>query len=372
MARQAATAPRRALHPVAWWLWAGCMAVAAFKTTNPVLLLLVAAVVAFVVSAKHTSAPWSRSLAVFLRLGLVVVVIRVGIEVLFGQRLPGHVVFALPHVPLPAWAAGVSVGGPVTVESVLQAAVDGLRLAVVLVCFGAANSLASPYRLLRCLPAVLYEAGLAVTVALTFAPELVMTIASVRETRRLRGRPTRGVAGLRGMAIPVLEGAFERSLALASSMDSRGYGRRGAVEPSGRRIETVSIAGGLLLVMVGIYGVLDPGSLPAGGVPIMVIGAVMLAWALVARGRRTLRTRYRRDPWRLPEWGVSFSGLVAALSMAVATAVGVAGVQIQLHPLRVPAVPVVAVAGVLVGLLPALVAPGNRRARLLVAGGNAR
>jgi len=141
------------------------MAVAAFRTTNPLLLVLIAAVAAFVVSARRPTAPWSRSLGVFVRLGVIVIVVRVAVEIVFGDRLPGHVLFTLPHVPLPAWAAGVSVGGPVTVEEVLEAAVDGLRLAVVLVCFGAANSLASPYRLLRCLPTVLYEAGVAVTVA---------------------------------------------------------------------------------------------------------------------------------------------------------------------------------------------------------------
>ena len=220
------TAPSRTLHPAAWWLWAATMGVAAVRTTNPMLLAFIAVVVVFVVAARRSAAPWSRSLAVFFRLGLIVIVIRVVVQVVFGYRLPGHVLFTLPHVPLPGWAAGVSIGGPVTLESVLQAAVDGLRLAVILLCFGAANSLASPYRLLRCLPTVLYEAGVAVTVALTFAPELVITIGSIRDARRLRGRPTRGIAGLRGLAIPVLEGALDRSLQLAASMDARGYGRR--------------------------------------------------------------------------------------------------------------------------------------------------
>ena len=34
----------RALHPGAWWLWALCMAVAASRTRNPVLLVLILAV----------------------------------------------------------------------------------------------------------------------------------------------------------------------------------------------------------------------------------------------------------------------------------------------------------------------------------------
>ncbi len=240
----------------------------------------------------------------------------------------------------------------------MQAAVDGLRLAVVLVCFGAANSLASPYRLLRCLPPVLYEAGVAVTVSLSFAPEVVMAIAGVRDARRLRGRPTRGVAGLRGMAIPVLESALDRSLQLAASMDARGYGRRVDRTRWNRRLAGSSTAVGLLCVVAGVYGVLDPGSLPAGGFPFLVAGAGLVGAGMVASGRRTNRTRYRPDPWAAAEWAVAASGAVALASFVVASALGTADLQMSVYPLGPPGLPLVPTAGVLVALAPALTAPG--------------
>ncbi len=357
MIRPATSSVRRSLHPAAWWLWAACLAGAATRTTNPILLALIAAVAAFVVSARRTAAPWSRSIVFFFRMGVVVIVVRVVVQIIFGNRLPGQVLFTLPHVPLPSWAAGVSIGGPVTAEAVIQAAVDGLRLAVILICFGAANSLASPYRLLRCLPAILYEAGVAVTVSLAFAPEVVMAIAGVRDARRLRGRPTRGVAGLRGMAIPVLESALDRSLQLAASMDARGYGRRVAVPAGTRRLGAASTAGGLLLVLVGVYGLLDTGSLPAGGVPFVVVGAALVGVGMAVGGRRTNRTRYRPDVWRTAEWLVVGSGAVALASLIVAGMVGLPGLQLIVTPLRLPQLPWLAVAGVLVGLVPAVAAP---------------
>src|SRR5580658_4276602 len=179
------------------------------RTTNPFLLLLIGSVVCFVVAACRSAAPWSRSIVFFLKLGLLVIVIRVVIEILFGQRgVPGHVLFTLPRLPLPSWAVAVSIGGAVTLESMLNAAVEGMQIAVILVCFGAANSLASPYRLLRSLPAVLYETGVAVTVALSFTPELIQSIGTVRQARRLRGIPTNGLRGMRGVAVPVLESAL--------------------------------------------------------------------------------------------------------------------------------------------------------------------
>ena len=362
MTRSAAVGPsRRGLHPGAWWLWAACMAGAASRTTNPILLLLIGGVVAFVVAARRTSAPWSRSLVVFLRLGIVVIVIRVVLVIVFGNRLSGHVLFTLPHVPLPSWAAGVSIGGPVTAEAILEAVVLGLRLAVVLLCFGAANSLASPYRLLRCLPAVLYEAGVAITVSLAFAPELVIAIGDVRDARRLRGRPVRGMAGLRGMAVPVLESAFDRSLQLASSMDARGYGRRVDVPRGVRRCATGGTAVGLLLVVGGIYGVLSPGSLPGGGIPFVALGAILVGVGLAAGGRRTVRTRYRPDPWRRPEWLVAASGVAVVGCMVAAAALGAPGMQFTVYPLGPPTLPLLAAGGVLLGLLPAWVAPVERR-----------
>ena len=178
---------RRHLHPGAWWLWAGGLAMAAMRTLDPVLLGLILAVTAYVVAARRSPAPWARSFVAFLKLGLFVIVLRVLIQILFGRRLPGTVLFTLPSIELPTWAAGVSIGGPVTLESIVQAACEGFRLAVVLACFGAVNSLCSPYRMLRCLPAVLYEAGVAATVALGFAPEAVVSIGRLREARRRRG-----------------------------------------------------------------------------------------------------------------------------------------------------------------------------------------
>ncbi len=355
----------RSVHPLAWWGWAACLGVAAMQTTNPnpFLLLLIAAVVSFVVASCRGNSPWSRSLALFVKIGLVVIVIRLAIEVLFGQRgIPGHVLFSLPRVPLPSWAAAVSIGGKVTLESLITAFVLGLQLAVILVCFGAANSLVSPYRLLRCLPSILYEAGVAVTVALSFTPELVDTVSAVRHARRLRGVPTTGVRGIRGIAVPVLEGALDRSLQLATSMDARGYGRRNESSRAATRIAVSATATGLLSAAVGLYGVIDAGSLFGLGLPIVTVGVAVCAVGLTVGGRNLRRTRYRPDRWGAPEWAILGSGAVALAAMGIAHALGIAGMTASFVPLAVPALPVLPVVGIVVAALPAFVAPSRRAA----------
>ena len=120
----------------------------------------------------------------------------------------------------------------------MAALYDGLRLGTLLCCLGAANALANPKRALRVLPGALYELGVAVVVTLSVAPQLVESVQRVRRARKLRGGAGRGFHAIRGIAIPVMEDALERSLRLAAAMDSRGLRpNRGRVptDPAGDR-----------------------------------------------------------------------------------------------------------------------------------------
>jgi energy-coupling factor transport system permease protein len=346
----------RGLHPGAWWLWALGLATAASRTTNPLLLGLVLAVAGFVVVSRREDAPWAQSYAVFLRLGLVVIAIRVVAHALFAPSTPGHVIVTLPSVTLPDWMAGVRLGGPVTVETLVAAAYDGLRLATMLACLGAANALANPKRLLKAMPGALYEAGVAVVVAMSVTPQLVGSVGRVREARRLRGRPYRGIRGLRGLAMPVLQGALDRAVMLAAAMDSRGYGRAAHRSRRLRRATAVLTLTGLVGVCLGLYGVLDPSRTGAAGLPVLVVGVLLAVGGLVLGGRRVERTRYRPDPWSWPEWVVGATGVLAGAVLWVAAGRDPA-LNPTVSPWVWPTLPLVPTAALLVALLPAWVAP---------------
>jgi len=205
-------------------------------------------------------------------------------------------------------------------------------------------------------PGALYEVGVAVVVALSFSPQLVEGVTRVRAARRLRGRAHTGLRGLRGVAMPVLEGALERSVELAAAMDSRGFGR-GAGDAGLRRRSGALTLLGLLGVCAGLYGLLDAGSPAALGLPLLVGGALLAVGGLAVGGRRSARSRYRPDRWGLLEWAVSASGVVAAAGMLVTAAVDPAAVAPSTSPLVVPELPVVPVLALLVALLPAWLAP---------------
>ena len=346
----------RALHPGAWWLWAVALAAAASTTTNPVPLLLILAVTGFVVAARRTRAPWGSAYVAFLKLSLVVIVVRILFQALLSSGAQGPtVLLTLPSLPMPA-SSGLKLGGVVSLEAVLRATYEGLQLATILCCVGAANALGSARRLLRHVPGALYEVGVACVIALTFAPQLVTDAARVREAHRLRGRDRTGLGALRRLAMPVLEGALERSVDLAAAMDARGYGRTTDAGRSSRRATAALVGAGVLGVCAGVYGLLSGSSPEWLGMPVLVAGLLATAVGIRVGGRRTGRTRYRPDPWALPEWLVAGSGVTAATAVLVDVHRAPASFFLA-SVTDVPPVPVLAAAGILVALLPAVAAP---------------
>jgi energy-coupling factor transport system permease protein len=308
-------------HPAAWWGWALGVAAAVSATTNPVLIGLAVAAVCLVVAARRSDAPWALSFRLYLVVAGVVVLLRVAFRVVFGSAYvsPGdQVVLDLPSVPLPDWTAGLSLLGPVTAESLQAGFSDGLRLAALIVCVGAANTLADPRRLLASLPAALYEVGAAAVIALSMFPQLAESVQRVRHARMLRGDPGRGVSALRRVLVPVLEDAFERSLHLAASMDARGYGRTGEQSPSARRVSGTFLVLGLVGLCVGSYGLLDSTAPRLLAMPMLVVGLAVSAVGVALAGRRVGRTRYRPDRWTPPAFALAASGAVAALAVRLA------------------------------------------------------
>jgi energy-coupling factor transport system permease protein len=339
-------------------VWALGLAAAASLTTNPLTLLLLVTVAWVVVVARRSDHPWSRSFRLYLALGAAIVTIRVLFRVLFGVD-DGHVLLDLPEIPLPAWAAGVRLLGPVTRESLLLGVYDGLRLGTIVVCVGAANSLANPKRLLKSVPPALYEIGTALVVSVTIFPQLADSVRRVRAAQALRGGPTGRVARTRRFLVPVLEDALERSLALAAGMDTRGYGRPGGRSARERSVTGALLLSGLVGLCIGVYAVLDTTAPRVLAVPMLVGGSALGIAGTWWAGRRVTRTRYRPDPWGRPELAVSACGIASAASawwVARSDLVtAYPGVDVA------PALSLLALAGVLAGLPPAVLAPPPSR-----------
>jgi energy-coupling factor transport system permease protein len=284
--------------------------------------------------------------------------LRMLFRIVFAGGQGSVVLLPLPVIALPD-ALGVTLLGDVTAESVLTGLYDGLRLATMLICLGAANALANPRRLLRSMPAALHEVSTAVVVALSVFPQLAESLVRVRRARRLRPGAARGVSGLRSLVIPVLEDALDRSLLLAASMDSRGYGRRGQRSLLMARVTGGLVVVGLCGVAVGVYGLLDEYAPRYLATPFVLAGVAAGVVGLALSGRGAVRSAYRPDHWRLAEVATAASGLVAGLLFSVASSLDGADLNPSLTPLAWPRLTPLPLLAAAICVAPLLTAPNR-------------
>lgn len=347
----------RWLHPVAWWAWATGLAVAASTTTNPLLLIGLMVSAGVVVEMRKPVAPWARSFNFFVKLALLVVAIRVLAQVFIGAPGGTTTVIPMPGATLPEWLAGVRLGGDVMLEPLLGAFYDGLRLATILVVVGAASSLASPARLLKSVPAAIYEIGVSVVVAATFLPQLVNDVARVRANRRLRGRSDTGLRGYAAAAMPVLHGAMDRSITLAAAMDSRGYGRAGHRSVAERNTSAAILLAGLLFATIGAYGLLGTGAATWWGPAFIAVGIGSIVLSMILAGRRSTRTRYRPNVWHASDISTALIGAIVAGLFVVASNVSPSIMTTSVSPPTWPSLSLLSVAGLLIAIIPAFITP---------------
>lgn len=334
----------RWVHPVAWWLWALAACASALATGNPLALVLIASA-GIVVLGIHGTGPRSPML---VRLVALIIVLRIVMQVLLGGTMGTHVAVRLPEVGLPTVFSGLSLGGVITVESLLFAAVEGLRFATILIVFAAASVVAPPARLFRVLPPSMTAVASVFIITVTFIPHLLADAMRIRGTRRLRGRTTRGPRAAAALLVPVFDGALERSQTLAAAMASRGYGSGSVHRPS-----TASAIAVALLTAIAAAAVtnLVPVEVVAGSA--LILGAVVVS--RLRKRRERSPARHRPDPWRRIEHLITAT---AAISLAgTAWAAGHAMTRTPVDPLTWPTLTLPYAASLLLLALPALLAP---------------
>jgi energy-coupling factor transport system permease protein len=239
----------KSLHPLTWWLWSIALIVTVIRADSALFAAIVIAVAALIVRRWAGNFPWSKSFWFSLRLGIFILTIRAISGVLIGVPIPGNKIFELPILPLPDWMAGIRIGGVITQERLTSSLHEGLIIVAVIALFGAAVSLTSPHKMLRVLPVVVYEFGVAIVIATSSLPQLVASYSRIKRARILRGdeKPK-----FKSIALPLLEEALAKSLDLAATMDSRGYGVsrvRSRYRPiKWRSTDTAIISSGLVLL----------------------------------------------------------------------------------------------------------------------------
>ena len=239
---------KRSLHPLTMWIWALLLITAVVLTDRAWVALGAIGVATVLVKVRSDGSPWGRSYWIALRIGAVILVIRAVVGVLIGVPIPGTTLFTVPIIDLPSWMPGIRLGGAVTLERLSSSLHEGLIIATVIALFGAATSLTSPHKVLRTLPFFIYEIGITLVIATSLFPQLAQSARRIRLAQQLRGHEK---VSWRGLALPLLEESLSRSLQLAASMDSRGFGvsrKRSRYRPEKWQISDSAVVTFTLLV----------------------------------------------------------------------------------------------------------------------------
>lgn len=274
------------LHPITWLVWLTAALVAALSTRNPLYLVIVMLATATVRVAWRGRSPTALAWSVIIRIGLMLW----GVTALFDALVAhqgGTVLFTLP-------AGWPLVGGPVTMDSLVYGLISGLALTTLLVTFATFNSTVDHHRLLQFTPTFLRQAGLIVSIAVVFVPQMMAALQDIRRAQRLRGHEFRGMRDLLPLMVPLLGSALERAIGLAEAMEARGAGPPAPADggwPSVARRLAVLVS--VLAVVAGFFATRY---WPAGsgiGWAVTVAGALIFAAVWRHAGPSRKRTRYR-------------------------------------------------------------------------------
>jgi energy-coupling factor transport system permease protein len=290
----------KGLHPAAWlaWLSGGCAAV--FLTSNPLYLSLGFLASCGVYVSVRDSAK-GRALTPFVVMGLVFAALSLPFNVLTGSA-GATVLTTLPELRSPDWFGGVILGGDITAEAIVLATSRAIMIGTLVLLAASFNASIDHFRLVRLAPRALSQVALTLTIAILVVPESIAYARAVAEAQRLRGRRVRGARAIAGLLLPTLQGALERSVQRAESLDARGFGGGGAPEAMAT---LVGVAGLGLLGWGGFaHYYFGPGLTPSIA---MGAGGATVVISLMRGGYR--RTRLRADPWS------TFDVVVAGASM---------------------------------------------------------
>lgn len=212
----------KSFHPLTFWSIFTALAVGVVASDSSLSALIALGGATLLVHRYRGEGPWRNSFKWSLVAGMYLIAIRAIAGIVIGVPRVGETLFTLPRIYLPSWMPGIRIGGPVTWERLAFSLHEGLIIATVIALFGAANSVTSPHKLLRVMPSRVYQLAVTLTIATSVFPQLISSITRIRQAQYLRnGKKPR----ISSVAIPLLEESLGRAVALAESMEAKGFGQ---------------------------------------------------------------------------------------------------------------------------------------------------
>jgi energy-coupling factor transport system permease protein len=226
-------------------VYLGSFAVVAFVFSSPIVL----AGTGIAVAVAGVAGGASRALRLALRWGLATAALFVVVNAIASQRgdtilIRGGEVPVLGQIDVSA-------------EAVIEGAVLGLRVLVVMMAFAVHSAVVDPDRILRLLRPLARRSALTATLLTRLVPVAAADHARLREAAALRG-PGAAEVGRAALVRRLVAGSLDRAVDVAATLELRGYG-------------------------LGAPRSVARGRRSRRGVPFLVTGIVITAVSLVAR-----------------------------------------------------------------------------------------
>lgn len=215
-------APLQSASPLAAAVYLGSIATVALVFSSPIVLAGAGVAICLVGLAAQARA----TLVTAIRYGALLAVVIVVVNLLVTQR--GETIL------LRGWDLPLLGTTDVTLESLVAGAAIALRIIVVMAVFAVWSACVDPDRVLRALRPLARRSALTATLVARLIPLAAADLARLREAGRLRG-PAAAPAGRAAIARRLFNGALDRSIDAAATLELRGFGTQGRAAPGQRR-----------------------------------------------------------------------------------------------------------------------------------------
>ena len=284
-----------------WMIWVVAATVVAMVARNPMYAMIVLLVSLLMMATFGRS---NRDDAMPLRrLAVIFLLVSATYNALF-VHVGETVLFELPPWPL--------IGGPITLEAIVEGASNGLTLLTLLVVFAALSAIVPMSDLTRLMPAAFRDLGVVLLIAVNYVPETRRQLRRIRDAQAIRGHQLRGLRDWRPLVVPLLVGGLERAMRLSETMVARGYGS--TTDVASHPAEQLALVFGLLAAAAGWFVVLWHGW---QGWLLLLAGLLATVVVLWVRGRRAKRTSYRPLPWRSMDFVLLFCALIGLAGVLI-------------------------------------------------------
>ncbi len=258
------------MNGMLWLAWALLLALAISVTRNPFYLLLALLAVLSVRIAVDATRPLGRATPrVAVVVGLALIGWSMAVNVLLAH-VGDRVITRLPPWPI--------IGGPLTFNALFYGALTGIALATLLLGVSLLHAVLDRHEVLRLVPGGYRVLATTLAIVLNALPTFAVAARDADEAIRFRGIAQYSPVSLRILINAVLARGMDYSLAVAETLEVRGFAALSRHRHRPRFGSLVFLGGGMLAISGSITGSEIVLALGLSGVAISLAEAALRAW----------------------------------------------------------------------------------------------